>query len=194
LLIVGITGDKSLTRLAQHEVTSIARRHSGFAAGSSIGHMWRKSRFLTPYLRNTLWELGYALDTVETSLPWNKVLAAASAIQTGIRTALQSFGERVLVFAHLSHVYGDGASIYTTYLWRRSVDPDETLQHWGAMKGAASEAILAHGGTISHQHGVGVDHASYLEAEKGELGMKMIKAVRQQLDPERLLNPGKLVE
>jgi alkyldihydroxyacetonephosphate synthase len=194
LLIFGITGDKSLTRFAHHEATSIARQHGGFAVGTTIGHVWRKSRFLSPYLRNTLWEQGYALDTVETALPWSKIESTASAIQDAIRTALQAFNERVLVFAHLSHVYADGASIYTTYLWRRSPDPDQTLTQWQAMKHAASQVMIANGGTISHQHGVGIDHKPYLGAEKGTIGLQMIEAVRNQLDPDRLLNPGKMIE
>jgi len=194
LLIFGVTGDKSITRLAEHEVTSIARQHGGFAVGSTIGHMWRKSRFLTPYLRNSLWEHGYAIDTLETALPWNVTIPTSLAIKDAIRTALQVFDERVLVFAHLSHVYADGASIYTTYLWRRSPDPDQTLAEWRAMKDSASRVIVAAGGTISHQHGVGLDHRPYLEAEKGTIGLQLIEAVRQQLDPDRLLNPGKLIE
>jgi alkyldihydroxyacetonephosphate synthase len=194
LLIFGVTGQKALTRLARHETTRIARKHGGFAAGTPIGHLWQKSRFLSPYLRNTLWEQGYALDTVETAVPWSNVEPTALAIQAAIREALQAFPERVLVFAHLSHVYAAGASIYTTYLWRRSADPDQTLAHWQAMKDAASRVIIARGGTISHQHGVGVDHRPYLESEKGAIGMQMIEAVRAQLDPDRLLNPGKLME
>jgi alkyldihydroxyacetonephosphate synthase len=194
LLIFGVTGDRARTHFAQHEATAIARRHGGFVVGTTIGHLWRKSRFLSPYLRNTLWEQGYALDTVETALPWNKIESTALAIQTAIREALQAFDERVLVFAHLSHVYADGASIYTTYLWRRSLDPDQTLAQWHAMKHAASQVMIAGGGTISHQHGVGIDHKPYLEAEKGAIGLQMIEAVRHQLDPDRLLNPGKLLE
>jgi alkyldihydroxyacetonephosphate synthase len=194
LLIFGVTGDRALAHFARQEAAAVARRHGGFAVGTAIGQMWRKSRFLSPYLRNTLWEQGYALDTVETALPWSKVEPAALAIQAAIREALQAFNERALVFAHLSHVYADGASIYTTYLWRRSPDPDQTLAHWQAMKHAASQVIIASGGTISHQHGVGIDHRPYLAAEKGARGLQMIEAVRQQLDPDRLLNPGKLVE
>jgi alkyldihydroxyacetonephosphate synthase len=194
LLILGITGDKPLARFARHEATAIARQHDGFAVGTAIGQLWRKSRFLAPYLRNTLWEQGYALDTAETALPWSKVESTAQAIQAAIREAAQAFNERALVFAHLSHVYVDGASIYTTYLWRRSPDPDQTLAHWQAMKRAASQVMIASGGTISHQHGVGIDHRPYLAAEKGTIGLQMIEAVRNQLDPDRLLNPGKLVE
>jgi alkyldihydroxyacetonephosphate synthase len=194
LLIFGVTGDKALTHFAHHEATAIARKYGGFAVGTTIGHLWRKSRFLSPYLRNTLWEQGYALDTVETALPWSKVEATALSVQAAIREALQAFNERALVFAHLSHVYVDGASIYTTYLWRRSPDPDQTLAQWQAIKGAASRVMIANGGTISHQHGVGIDHKPYLEAEKGTIGLQLIEAVSQQLDPDRLLNPGKLIE
>jgi alkyldihydroxyacetonephosphate synthase len=162
--------------------------------GQTIGKQWRKSRFLTPYLRNTLWERGFAVDTLETALPWSKVLTTAPLIQAAIRDALEAFNERVHVFAHLSHVYVDGASIYTTYLWRRNADPDQMLAHWHAMKEAASRVILAHGGTISHQHGVGLDHAPYLKNEKGAIGLQMIEGVRSSLDPDRLLNPGKLID
>ncbi len=194
LLIFGVTGSRALTHFARHEATAIANQHGGFAVGTAIGHLWRKSRFLSPYLRNTLWENGYALDTVETALPWSKVESTALAIQEAIRSALADFNERALVFAHLSHVYADGASIYTTYLWRRSPDPDQTLAQWQAMKAAASQAMIANGGTISHQHGVGIDHRPYLEAEKGTIGLQMLEAVRSRLDPDRLLNPGKLIE
>ena len=85
--------------------------------------------------------------------------------------------------AHLSHVYQDGASIYFTFLFRRTADPDETLHRWRILKTAASQAIVTRGGTISHQHGVGVDHAPYLVAEKGELGLEWLESLRSQVDP-----------
>jgi alkyldihydroxyacetonephosphate synthase len=194
LLILGVTGERAATTFAYEAAADICRRHGGLVTGQTIGKTWRKSRFLAPYLRNTLWELGYAIDTLETALPWSRVLDAAAAIQKAIRESLESLNERVLVFAHLSHVYVDGASIYVTYLWRRSADPDETLARWKAMKSAASNVIVARGGTISHQHGVGLDHAPYLKAEKGETGIRMIEAIRGALDPQRILNPGKLIE
>jgi alkyldihydroxyacetonephosphate synthase len=174
-------------------VKGIARAHGGLAVGTAAGSIWARSRFRAPYLRNTLWERGYALDTVETAVPWCNTMAAAAAMKAAIAGALQDAQERVLVFAHLSHVYVDGASIYVTYLYRRAADPDETLRRWQQCKGAASQAVIAHGGTISHQHGVGLDHAPYLAAEKGAVGMKLLEAVRQAADPGGLLNPGKLL-
>ena len=194
LLILGVTGDRAAARFAYQEARAVARRHGGLLTGQTIGKTWRKGRFLTPYLRNTLWEAGYAIDTLETALPWSKTLAAAGAIKNAIREAFGACNERVLVFAHLSHVYLDGASIYVTCLWPRSGDPHQTLAHWKAMKSAASNAIVSYGGTISHQHGVGLDHAPYLKVEKGATGVRMIESIRQSLDPGRILNPGKLIE
>lgn len=192
LLLFGVAEYRGLTTLAYSEAMDVARAFGGLGVGTAVGNIWRKTRFLTPYLRNTLWERGYAIDTMETALPWANVIPAASAIKESIREGLKQAGERALVFAHLSHVYADGASIYVTCVFRRAADPDETLRRWQTMKTAASGAIVAHGGTISHQHGVGVDHAPYLAAEKGELGMRALRAMKETFDPEGLFNPGNL--
>jgi alkyldihydroxyacetonephosphate synthase len=86
-------------------------------------------------------------------------------------------GEKVHVFTHLSHIYPHGSSIYTTYLFRLGADADETLARWQRLKTAASQAILAYRGTITHQHGIGTDHLPYLAAEKGALGMDTLRQI-----------------
>jgi alkyldihydroxyacetonephosphate synthase len=194
LLIFGVTGTRRQARQARLQALEIIRTHGGLMTGTVIGRMWKKSRFYSPYLRNTLWESGYALDTLETAVPWARVMGTALEVQRVIHEGLAAIDERVLVFAHLSHVYQDGASIYITYLYRRANDPEETLRRWQILKEAASQAILAHGGTISHQHGVGSDHASYLAAEKGPLGMKALGTITKLFDPDGLMNPGKLLK
>ncbi|MGD8603962.1 MAG: FAD-binding oxidoreductase [Anaerolineales bacterium] len=193
LLIYGFTGSRRLVGLARRRAGGVIRSNGGLPVGSMIGGLWRKSRFHAPYLRNTLWEEGYALDTLETALPWSKVKAAAVDIKAALRDGLMDHGERVLVFAHLSHVYNDGASLYVTYLYRRSVDPDQTLDHWRRLKAAASCCIVEQGGTISHQHGVGLDHAPYLVEEKGVLGIEALRSAGRVFDPGGVMNPGKLL-
>jgi len=79
-------------------------------------------------------------------------------------------------------------------VFRIAKDPEVTLRRWRACKDAASKAIVASGGTISHQHGVGLDHAPYLEAEKGKLGLEAIRALSRHWDPDQMMNPGKLVD
>lgn len=194
LLVFGVTGSKRLFGRARREAAALCRKHGGLFVGAIVGHTWQKSRFLTPYLRNTLWEHGVAIDTLETALPWSQVGEASLAIPQAITTAMAKHNERVLAFSHLSHVYRDGASVYTTYLFRRTSDPDELLARWGDVKHEASLTLQKFGGTISHQHGVGMDHTPYLPAEKGPLGMDAIRAVCQSFDPDGMMNPGKLLD
>jgi alkyldihydroxyacetonephosphate synthase len=193
LLVVGLTGSPGLIRRSRRQVVDIIRCFGGLWVGSYPGNTWRKTRFRTPYLRNTLWDAGFALDTLETALPWSNMVQAASATRTTLTASLANIGERVLAFNHLSHVYPHGASVYATYIFRRSQDPDETLDRWRILKTNASNHILEHGGTISHQHGVGMDHAGYMPLEKGAVGVSMIEAVCRQLDPDGMMNPGKLL-
>ena len=123
-----------------------------------MGNAWKRSRFQSAYLRNTLWDLGYAGDTLETAITWDKVTPAMKAIEESLHAAIRSDNERIHVFSHLSHVYPSGSSIYTTFLFRLSETPDQTLEAWRRLKQVASQTIVAIGGTISHQHGVGTDH------------------------------------
>ncbi len=192
LLIFGLTGKTGLVNRTRREAVSVCRRHGGLFVGKLVGHTWQKSRFLSPYLRNTLWECGVAVDTLETALSWKNLEAAARSIPQAMQSAQEAWNERVLIMSHLSHVYTDGVSLYITYLFRRKSDPEQLLSHWRSMKQAASSAIQRCGGTISHQHGIGEDHRSYLPAEKGKLGMEALQAAIRSFDPQGLMNPGKL--
>jgi alkyldihydroxyacetonephosphate synthase len=84
--------------------------------------------------------------------------------------------------------------VYTTYLYRIPAvgHPNEALRRWQVLKTAASKAIVAAGGTITHQHGIGTDHLPYLAGEKGRLGMATLRDLCQRFDPSGVMNPGKL--
>lgn len=193
MLLLGLAGREAVVKTARKEALDIAGNQGGVHVGRTFGKEWHKSRFRTPYLRNTLWELGYAIDTLETATDWASIPAMVDAIEASLRSGLETIGERVHVFTHLSHLYPYGSSIYTTYLYRIASDPDETLRRWQVLKEAASLAIVAHDGTISHQHGVGVDHLPYLAGEKGPLGMAVLGDLCRRFDPEGIMNPGKLI-
>ena len=194
LVIVGASGLERFVEGAVREAGTILKRHGGIAVGGSIGRRWIATRFRSADLRDTLWEAGYALDTLETAADWTRVPDLATAIGRALRHGLDDRAERVHAFSHLSHLYPDGSSIYATYVFRRAVDPDETLDRWRRLKMAASEAIVGGGGTISHQHGVGRDHLPYLAAEKGDLGIAVLGDVMRRFDPDGIMNPGVLIE
>jgi alkyldihydroxyacetonephosphate synthase len=192
LLLVGASGRRRPTRAAARDAAAIVGRH-GAVGVPGLAASWRRGRFRAAYLRNTLWEAGYASDTLETATDWTRLPEVARSVAQALRRGLDDEGERVHVFSHLSHMYPSGSSLYVTYLYRIATDPDVTLERWRTLKTAASEAIVAAGGTISHHHGVGVDHAAYLAAEKGELGMAALRSAIRTFDPDGVMHPGVLV-
>jgi alkyldihydroxyacetonephosphate synthase len=192
LLLAGITGTATEARAAQRALAEAAARARGVPVGTTIGRAWAKNRFRGPYLRNTLWDAGYAVETVETCVAWPCATAAMQAIEQAGHATLEADRERVLALTHLSHVYRQGCSIYSTFVFRSAGDPDANLERWRRLKDAASAAVQSCGGTISHQHGVGTDHLTCLPAEKGALGMDLVRALAHELDPDAMMNPGKL--
>jgi alkyldihydroxyacetonephosphate synthase len=193
LLIIGVTGLRHLTQQALEAASHICKINGALFAGGYIGKSWEKTRFLSPYLRNSLWEHGFALDTLETAAPWSKVQKIKDKAIKAIEDVNYRRGEKILVFGHISHIYPTGASIYITYIFKRSPDPDENLHRWEMMKTAASRAIVKFGGTISHQHGVGRDHSQYLIEEKGEIGIELLSKITEYFDPSNIMNPGVLI-
>jgi alkyldihydroxyacetonephosphate synthase len=193
LLIVLASGRERFVEPAVREVGSIVRRQGGVGVGGALGRQWLRGRFRGPDLRDALWSRGYAVDTLETATTWTGLPDLAAALGRVLRHGLEADGERVHAFSHLSHVDPSGSSLYATYVFRLAPDPDETLDRWRRLKTAASDAIVAGGGTISHQHGVGRDHRRWLGAEKGELGLALLADAARRLDPDGMMNPGALI-
>ncbi len=192
LLMAGITGSRREYALQKSMLLDAVRAQRGAHVGPMLGKGWAHNRFRGPYLRDALWAEGYAVDTLETCVMWPQATATMRAIESAVRDVFADDGERVHAFTHLSHVYRQGCSIYSTFVFRASGDIEAERARWRRFKAAASEAIVAHGGTISHQHGVGSDHAPWLPAEKGALGMDLIRAMAREFDPDGMMNPGKL--
>lgn len=193
MMTLGVTGTARHCKEAYQLAIDHCNAHGGVSDDSGIGENWAHGRFRAPYLRDPLGSEGYAADTMETAVDWSKVSKAAENIESAIRTALSDEGEQVHVYTHLSHVYGQGSSIYTTYLFRLGDTYEKGMGRWIKLKQAGAEQIVAIGGTISHQHGVGQDHKRYLKSEKGELGIAAINNLCELFDPKGQMNPGKLL-
>jgi alkyldihydroxyacetonephosphate synthase len=138
---------------------------------------------------------GLDVDTLETAMRWSNIIHLHDVTSTAIADAIEAHpgapGAHGIVMAHVSHSYTDGASLYFTCTFVRDTDRD--VDQWLAIKRAASDAIVANGGTISHHHGVGTDHIPWIGSEKGPLSTAILKAVKDQVDPTGILNPGKLI-
>ena len=193
MMTFGVTGSARHCETAYQLAIDHCAALGGFVDQSGLGENWAHGRFRAPYLRDPLGAEGYIVDTMETAVDWSKVSEAADNIEEAIRTALDDEGERVHAYTHLSHVYGQGSSIYTTYLFRIGESYELGKNRWMKLKKAGADQIVAHGGTISHQHGVGSDHKNYLAEEKGEFGIAAIHSLCKQFDPYGQMNPGKLL-
>jgi alkyldihydroxyacetonephosphate synthase len=191
LIVIGIDGDRESVARRRALTVRALRRGGAAYLGTAAGRSWDEGRFSGPYLRDALMEMGALVDTLETSHTWSGLKGLHAAVGGAIEGALAAQGTPGLVFCHLSHAYPDGASLYFTAVARARRGGE--LEQWQAVKRAASEAIVANGATITHHHGVGRDHAPYMEAEVGARGLEVLRAVKERLDPTGIMNPGKLL-
>ncbi|MFL1376474.1 FAD-binding oxidoreductase [Nocardiopsis protaetiae] len=182
------TGAEVATRSAV--VREVLSRAGGTPLGAEPVAHWRENRFSSPYLRDTLLSAGVLAETLETAASWTDLLPLYSAVTGALTGALEGEEGGAVVMCHVSHTYPTGASLYFTVATAAGEDP---LARWEGAKRAASDAIVANGGTITHHHAVGTDHRPWMAAEIGPLGAEVLRAVKAALDPEGVLNPGKLI-
>ncbi|GAB3870300.1 FAD-binding oxidoreductase [Kibdelosporangium lantanae] len=181
LLILGWERDVKRRRAA-----TLRALRGAVSLGTPLGSAWRHGRFNGPRQRDALMNVGVCVETLETATHWSQL----SELRTAVRAALVGALGKAVVMCHISHAYETGASLYFTAIAAR--DPEDPFGQWSRAKSRASEAISGLG-TISHHHAVGVDHAPYLPAEIGGLGVEVLAAVKDVLDPAGILNPGKLI-
>jgi alkyldihydroxyacetonephosphate synthase len=192
LAIVGFEGGESEVASRRRRALHLMRRGGGLPVGTSPGRAWRHGRFAAPYLRDELLGLGVMVETLETATQWSNVPRLHLSVTRAIERSLASQGTPGLVMCHISHVYETGASLYFTFLARQLEGRE--VEQWRLAKQAASEAISSGGGTITHHHAVGRDHAPWMDREIGTGGLAVLRAVKAELDPAGVMNPGKLLE
>lgn len=187
--------------IAGYEGTAqdVAHRHAGASAvlaqagaerDPDAGESWARDRYQGPYLRDALLDAGALIETLETATFWSSLSELYAAVSQALRDSLTAQGTPPVVLCHISHAYPAGASLYFTVGCAPLEDP---LSQWRAAKAAASDAIIAAGGSITHHHGVGRDHLPWYGQEIGELGIRALRAVKTELDPAGILNPGVLI-
>ncbi|MGH2845184.1 MAG: FAD-binding oxidoreductase, partial [Thermoleophilaceae bacterium] len=191
MAIVGYEGEEDSVERRRLRTGALLRAGGGLRLGRRPGEAWLRSRFAAPYLRDELLDRGVLVDTLETATGWSNLDALYRAVGDALRESLAVRGTPALAMCHVSHLYRSGASLYFTFLARQ--EPDAPLEQWRAAKSAASEAIVAAGGTITHHHAVGRDHVPWMRAEVGELGLDLIRAAKERLDPAGIMNPGKVL-
>ena len=189
LLLTGVEGSTQEVALTRGRIAS-AVGPTARSLGADVATRWYETRFDAPYLRDALLERDVLADSLETATTWSQLTQLYSSVREALARALDPHG-RAVVLCHISHVYAIGASLYFTFL---APGGDGAQDRWVAAKDAALRAITAHGGVISHHHGVGRDHRAAVTNRYGGYAHRVVDAIASVFDPNSVLaanRPGR---
>lgn len=151
--------------------------------GEGPGLYWKAHRYSVAYKLSPLFDEGFFADTMEVACTWDKLENLYEAVR-------ESIGKNALAFAHFSHAYREGCSIYFTFVsYKKGAEASE--KHYAKIWDEALNVCVQAGGVISHHHGVGLLKAKYMKDQWGE-NFSWLQNIKNILDPRNILNPGKL--
>jgi alkyldihydroxyacetonephosphate synthase len=160
-------------------------------AGGDDAGSWRRAFLRMPYVYEQVVGLGMLTGTFETAITWDRFDAFHAAVSEELRTRALELCGGAIVSVRLTYVYPDGCAPY--YTVTAPAREGAELAQWDELKAAVSDALLAHGGTITHHHAVGREHRPWYEREAAPLYLDALRAAKRELDPAGVLNPGVLL-
>ncbi len=190
LSFIGFEGGAAHVARQKKLVGAIVKQHGGMGVGTGPGVLYDQKKFDTPYLRDFLLDRGAAGDVSETAAPWSKLLPLYNGVVAAANRAYDEIGTKGWIMCHLSHSYHSGACLYFTFAF---VGGDDMLAEYDVVKSAIQQAFVDNGGTISHHHGVGVEHSPWLEQDISAEGVAVMRGLFSAVDPGDNFNPGKVV-
>jgi alkyldihydroxyacetonephosphate synthase len=191
LSFIGYEGGKAHVSRQKAIVKDIVGRHGGIVVGKGPGELYDQKKFDTPYIRDFLLDRGAIGDVSETAAPWSKLLPLYTNVLAAAEKVYAHLGVAGWIMCHLSHSYHSGACLYFTFAFKHDgVDP---LAQYEPLKNAIQQAFVDSGGTLSHHHAVGTEHAVWLEQDISAPGVHMIDGLFTAIDPGRNFNPGKII-
>lgn len=178
----------------RRQVVKIAKAHGALVLGTGPGALYDQKKFDTPYLRDFLLEQHVMGDVSETAAPWSKINSVHDGVYAAAQKAFDRLGKRGFMMCHLSHSYHVGACLYFTFAFRASEDHRDADREYATVKTAIQQAFVDLGGTLSHHHGVGMEHAPWMEQVVSTEGVAIMRTLFDATDPGKHLNPGKIID
>jgi alkyldihydroxyacetonephosphate synthase len=167
------------------------QRKGGDDSGDSVG-TWRQAFLRAPYLRDVFVAAGILSETFETAITWDRFADFHATVIETARRAVKDVCGGGGVTCRFTHVYPDGPAPYFTIL--APVRRGSELDQWAEIKAAASDAVIAGGGTITHHHAVGRDHRPWYDRQRPEPFARALAGAKSALDPGGVMNPGVLID
>ena len=199
LLVLGFESADHPVAAAMDRALAICAEHggewdevrSGGGRGGAVG-AWREAFLRAPYLRDTFIAMHVFTETFETAITWDRFPAFHEQVLGAAEEALREACGAGSVTCRFTHVYPDGPAPYYTMM--APARAGEELEQWEAVKSAASDAVIAAGGTITHHHAVGRDHRPWYDRQRPEPFAAGLRGAKAAVDPRGVLNPGVLVD
>ncbi|HUJ62819.1 MAG TPA: FAD-binding oxidoreductase, partial [Kofleriaceae bacterium] len=182
-MVVGLEGARIRTEVEAALTFAELEAAGARDRGEDPGWAWYRHRYAVSYRMSPVFRDGAFVDTMEVAASWDRLLDLYHSVRTAI-------GHHAVVMAHFSHAYADGCSIYFTFAGH-AAELGAAERLYDAIWHDGLEAVTRVGGTISHHHGVGLLKAPYMAGEHRE-AMAIFEAAKTSLDPDGVLNPGKL--
>ncbi len=160
---------------------------------SGTAGAWRTAFIRMPHFRRPLVSAGVIHDTFETAVTWDRFAEFHATVTSATRQAVEEVtGGTAYISTRFTHIYPDGPAPYYTFvgLGRHG----ELKEQWLEIKRRASDALNKSGGTITHHHAVGRDHMPWYSIQRPDLFGHALSAVKKELDPSGILNPGVIVD
>ncbi|MCP4123263.1 MAG: FAD-binding oxidoreductase [Bacteroidetes bacterium] len=170
----------------------IISKHKGAMIPASLAKNWEDTRFHTPYLRDTMMEHRIFVDTMETVVPWEKVLPMHEAVNANLRNCEAFHKDKGIIMSHISHIYAHGACMY--FILICPMNKGSEVEQWEAIKKVVNDSFYDNGGAASHHHSVGLDHQEHYLKHQDPIAIEMLQLMKSKLDPKGVLNPGKLFD
>lgn len=190
LSFIGYEGGTAHAKRQKKLVDAIVKKHNGMGVGKGPGVLYDQKKFDTPYLRDFLLDRGAAGDVSESAAPWSKLAAVHDGAYAAAQGAFDQLGRTGWIMSHLSHSYHSGACLYFTFAF---VFGDDPLGEYDLVKNAIQQSFMDNGGSISHHHGVGLEHSPWLEQDISAGGVELMNGLFESADPNGLFNPGKII-
>jgi len=191
LSFIGFEGSKTHVEYEKKIVARIVKKHGGLGVGKGPGVLYDQKKFDTPYLRDFLLDRGAAADVSETAAPWSRLNEIHDAVYAAANEAYEKIGTPGWIMSHLSHSYHSGACLYFTFAFVHG--GENAIEQYDVVKRAIQQAFVDHGGTISHHHGVGREHAPWLEQDISTEGVALMNGLFVSADPKKNFNPDKII-
>ena len=191
LMLIAFEGSRLGVSQRLQQAEAIYQKCGAVGLGASAGKSFEATKYDFPHIRDFLLDRNVTTDVSETATVWSNIATLYQGTIAALRAEISKTGVRPWTGCHISHTYPCGASLYFTFGLRQQ--PGQEVEQYLQVKRVVQQSFIDHGATLSHHHAVGTEHLPWLAADISPAGVQAVSAIKRELDPANIMNPGRLM-